>query len=386
MKNGNTHDLVRMTQALVCARKMQGKTKDNPCVGCLVEDKNKNIIAISATGLNGTPHAELTALNQAGNSAKDGTMYVTLEPCCHYGKTPPCVHRIIQSKIKRVVIGCLDTDKRVNGLGIKILLDSNIIVDVGILSQEILNHHKGYLLNRSLNRPQFVLKMALSVDAKSHNNQYNLQERCIISGQTSNLYVQHLRSRYDAIMVGSNTIRKDNPKLTCRIDFIGSNNKLINKKTTQVIILDTNLQLFKLHLEKQNINVFKQKQHKCIYVVYSDNSKNKIFVNEYLKNNNDKIIKFIPNKIRDKLLDLKSLASVLANNGINDVLVEGGAKLATQLLELNLIDKCILIYSPVFFGDNGLPSITSIDTIQDKWSFSQTRTLGRDLMIELIAR
>ncbi|MDE1993463.1 MAG: bifunctional diaminohydroxyphosphoribosylaminopyrimidine deaminase/5-amino-6-(5-phosphoribosylamino)uracil reductase RibD, partial [Rhizobiaceae bacterium] len=207
-----------MAAAIRVSRQHLGLTATNPSVGCLIV-KDGAVIGRGVTALGGRPHAETQALAEAGEPARGATAYVTLEPCSHYGKTPPCAEALIAYGVGRVVISVTDPDQRVSGRGIALLRDAGIEVDAGILEEEGRRSLAGYLMRQTRNRPYVTLKLAISADGKIGR----LGEGQVrITGDIARAQVQVLRAESDAILVGIGTAIADDPELTCRLPGLES--------------------------------------------------------------------------------------------------------------------------------------------------------------------
>ena len=193
-----------------------GQTWPNPSVGCVIV-KNQHIVGTGNTSFGGRPHAEKIALDQAKSEALDSTVYVTLEPCSHFGKTAPCTTQLIKAKVKRVVCPLKDPNPRVNGKGFEILRKNGIIVDNSpILLKEIKNLNQGFITSIEKKRPFIALKLAMSLNGKIATQ---TKKSNWISGEKSRNFVQLIRSHYDAIMIGTETAFWDNPSLNLRDQF-----------------------------------------------------------------------------------------------------------------------------------------------------------------------
>ncbi|NSX83660.1 bifunctional diaminohydroxyphosphoribosylaminopyrimidine deaminase/5-amino-6-(5-phosphoribosylamino)uracil reductase RibD, partial [Wolbachia endosymbiont of Atemnus politus] len=205
-----------MSIALKLAEKVLGSVAPNPAVGCVIV-KDSVVVGKGYTGIGGRPHAEVVALQNAKNSTHGATMYVTLEPCCHFGVTKPCTAEIIRAGVKRVVIATIDPDKRVSGIGIKALEEAGIEVEQGIMQKEAEKLNVGFFTTQKLHRPFIACKIATTLDGKIAT--FTGDSKWITSKNTRN-WVHELRAKYDAIMIGSNTLINDDPLLTCRLpDF-----------------------------------------------------------------------------------------------------------------------------------------------------------------------
>ena len=214
-----------MRCSIALSEKAQGLTSENPNVGCMIIDADGNLCASGYTQVGGRPHAEQVALKRAGTKANNATLYVTLEPCAHFGKTSPCVHAIIKAGIKRVVVGMIDPDTRVNGAGIKQLRKAGVLVETNVLYNEAADAIHSFLARKEkklngqkdvLNgMPYITVKIAHSLDgfvskARGKGGQ--------ISNQVSSAYVHDLRSRVDAVLISQKTALVDDPRLTARIE------------------------------------------------------------------------------------------------------------------------------------------------------------------------
>lgn len=323
--------------ALNLARKNLGLTAPNPSVGCLIV-KNGEIIASGATAKGGTPHAETIAINKVAdkNRLTGATLYVSLEPCCHFGKTPPCTDIIIKSGITRVVIAQIDVDERVLGKGIEKLQENGIKVDI-LEEKAAKNLNKAFFKAKSTGFPYISLKLAVSLDGKIATKSFDSKW---ITNEKSRLYAHHLRSINDAIMIGANTLRRDNPMLDCRIKG------LEEYSPTRIIItnkgdFDENLQIF-------------QTAKKIPTIILST----KIFENFSALENLG--VKIILCEEKNGLIDLKLALKKICASGVNALLIEGGQNLATQFLKENLADELIWIQNKKIIGDDGISAIGAL--------------------------
>jgi len=317
-----------LLKALIEARKAEPTCSPNPAVGAIIV-KNNQIIGSGFTQSPGRPHAEVAAINKCKINPENATMYVTLEPCSHYGKTPPCVDLIISKKVKRVVIGIKDPNPLVNGKGIKKLKQVGIEVKTGVLKDKIIEQLQWYLKYIKTSVPYITLKAGISIDGKITDYKENSKW---ISSENARLFSQKLREINDGIIVGINTVLKDNPQLTYRGKI---------KKRFYRIILDTYLKI------PLNANVLKYKEnHKTIIVTSSFASQKKI------KNLIKKDIEVLITKTRNRMIDLKALLKKLGEIGIARLIVEGGGTVNYSFLEENLVDKLVLFIAPKIIGGN----------------------------------
>ena len=295
-----------MQRAISLADPYKYKTKPNPVVGCLIL-KDGLIISEGAHEVFGSDHAEVNAIRNAKknmdsklDSFEDLTLICTLEPCNHIGKTGACTEAIIESGIKKVFIGCMDPNPLVAGEGIKKLIKNGINVEVGFCEEAIQEQNKFFFYKHNNNKPFITLKIAISKDGKSHNQDGS---RAWITCEESRQDVQLIRAMHDAILTGGNTVLKDNPLMNARVDFPVNQPKKI------------------LLTSKEGLN------------------------NNFFKDAEVLIIK--ERNIHVIIEDLKHL-------DINSILVEAGPKLANSFLLSGLVDELIIYESPENFGPNGV--------------------------------
>ena len=250
-------DKTYMRLALNLAGAREGLTGDNPSVGCVIV-KNNTIISIGQTGFNGRPHAEINAINNSHENLKGSKIYITLEPCNHYGKTPPCTKNIIKSGISEVYYCLNDIDKRVRGRSLKILSKKKIKVKIGLLAKEAKIFYKPYQINRLEKMPYVTGKIAVS-----KNNLIFSNKSKKITDPTSDKLTHFLRYKNNAILISSKTLNIDNPKLNCRI-------KGFEKFSPKRIILDKNLDI------KLNTYVFKTSRKKKTIIFHNSSKKKRI--------------------------------------------------------------------------------------------------------------
>ena len=292
----------------------------NPKVGAVIV-KEGQIIGQGAHEKAGMPHAEINALNNAIEDPKNSEMYVTLEPCSHYGKTPPCTEAIIKSGIKKVYIGMIDCDKKVSGRGIKKLNEAGILTDV-LDSEYCMEINKAYIKHRTENRPYVILKTAMTLDGKISTQTGDSKW---ITNEKSREYVHKLRSQTDAVLVGGNTFRVDNPSLNVRLETINKENK------NPVRIIITNQKDI-----DYNKNIFKT-DGKVIIASFTD-----ITFTEEVSNNG--ICEIHKINFPENRLDL--FLNYLGNKNICSLLIEGGAAISGWFLKENMWDELIYFYAP----------------------------------------
>ncbi len=315
--------------AISIAKKGSGKVSPNPMVGCVIV-KNGKIIGKGYHKKYGEHHAEINAINSAVTSIKNSTVYVTLEPCSIYGNTPPCTERLIKEKVKRVVIGTKDPNPLVNGKGIAILKKANIDVSLGVKENECKKLNKFFNKYISESIPYITLKAAVTLDGKIADEKGNSKW---ISSIQSRKLVHKLRSEYDAVLIGYNTFKKDNPSLDVR---------LVKGRNPHKIILDSKLRI------DTNSNVFNSIKEEKIIIITAVENKNNFKKINVLKNAGAKIL-FIK-KNNDGFLNLKMILKQLAKMKITSVLVEGGSKVFNSFIKQNLFDELLLFVSPKIMG------------------------------------
>ena len=326
-------DIDYMKQALVLASKAKGMTSPNPMVGSIIV-KDNEMIAAGWHRRCGSDHAEVVALKKAGTKAKGSTLYVTLEPCFHYGKTPPCVNQVISSGIQEVIIAMKDPNPLTCGKSIAKLRKIGIKVKVGVLRKEAEQLNEAFIKYISEGLPFVVSKSAQTLDGKVALS--NGQSKWITSEQTRR-YARKIRDEFDAILVGSNTVLKDNPQLT------GVKKPLIK------IILDSTL---KIPLKSKVLNDGKM----CIVATTSRVDPKKI---EALQK---KGVEVIVCSEKNNYIHLKPLFKQLAKKKIMSILIEGGATVIGQALKEKLIDKMHVYIAPKIIGSqDALHSIVGLN-------------------------
>lgn len=355
-------DELYMKRALDIALLANGKTSPNPLVGALIV-KDDTIIAEGWHKKAGLPHAERVALEKAGLNSKGSTMYVTLEPCSHFGKTPPCADALVKAGIKKVFVAMLDPNPLVAGKGVEKLRQSGIEVEVGLLEEKARKQNEVFLKWITEKMPFIVSKYAMSLDGKIATRTGDSKW---ISCDESRKYSHELRNNYDAIMVGINTVIKDDPSLTCRIE--GGKNPIR-------IIVDSNLKI------PLTANVICDGLAKTIVAVTDNADKKKI---EELKEYHNVEVIVIPSA--DGRVDLEVLMEELAQKEITSILVEGGGILHSALLEENLVDKlCVFVAPKIISGDKAPSPVggLGIDLISEAWQLCDftLEKIGSDVLL-----
>ena len=321
-------DKFYMEIALDLARSRHGLTGSNPSVGCVIV-KNDKIISIGQTSFNGRPHAESNAIKNSFEDLKGSKMYVTLEPCCHHGLTPPCTDAIIKSRISEVIYAVTDIDKRVRNKSFKILKSKKIIVKKGLLKSKIESFYLPYFFNRKKKLPFVTGKVAIS-----KNNIIYSKTQKKITNSYSDQFTHMLRYQNDSLMISHKTLNKDNPKLNCRL-------KGFEKFSPKRIILDNKLN------SKINSYIIKSSNNKNTIIFY--NKANKLKISKFKK----KGIHLIKSRIdRNNRFDIKLILKKLHNYGCRNLLIEGGDKLTNSLIKNKIFNKFYLYKSPKKLSKN----------------------------------
>jgi len=351
-----------MRMALELAASALGKTNPNPVVGAVIVKDG----VIVGTGLHrkaGEPHAEVHAFRMAGDHAKDATLYVTLEPCSHYGKTPPCALLVKESGVKRVVVATEDPNPQVAGRGINILREAGIEVEVGVLQKEAQQLNERFIHNMIHETPFVISKVAMTLDGKIATHTGHSQW---ITGEAARKEVHLLRNEVDGILVGIGTVLADNPKLTTRLE--GPSKNPIR------IILDANL---RTPLEA---HITDCEEAKTIIVTAAIAHSEKAIA---LKEKGVDLL-IVPSI--NGQLDLKIALKELYKLGITDILLEGGSEVNASFMRQGLIQKYLVYIAPKIVG--GTNSYTpfrgeDIDKVEEAapLCFEKTEWVGADIKI-----
>tara|TARA_Y100000590_G_scaffold150056_1_gene172310 strand:+ start:1460 stop:2545 length:1086 start_codon:yes stop_codon:yes gene_type:complete len=318
------------------AYNFNGYSGPNPSVGAVVV-KNNKIISFGNTGFSGRPHAEVNALkNLSKNNKKNSTIYISLEPCAHYGKTPPCVDKIIKSNINRVVYSSNDIDERTSGKAYKILKSKNIEVKKNLLKNNSSKIYKSYFYSKKKQMPYIYGKLAISKDYYIKH-----KKKIFITNEHSRKSTHVLRSKVNCIITTYKTVNDDNPKLNCRLNGL-------SKSSPKVAILDKNLKI-----KKNSFLISNAKKNKT-YLFYNKKKK-KVF--DYLKS---KKVKMIYAPLHNRELDFKFILKSLYKHEISTALIEGGKALTYSLLNNGFFNEFYLFISPKYLKNKGLLKVPNI--------------------------
>lgn len=327
------HNEYFIRKALALALKARGMTFPNPLVGA-VAVKHNRIVGKGYHKKAGLPHAEVEAIESAGKSALGATLYITLEPCTHYGRTPPCVDKILESGIKKVVVGTVDPNPLNNGKGIQLLREHKVEVEVGFLENELRQMNQPFIKYITKKMPFITVKVGQSLDGKIASRTGD--SKWITSDKTR-AFSHQMRRFYDAIMVGVNTVIRDNPFLVSRTP----------EHTFTRIIVDSHLGM------PCNANIF-QKPGPVIIATLKEKSGQET-ENRNLLSQKAKILEVKENQGQVNLYDL---LKKLARLELSNILVEGGGTLIGSLFDCNLVDKVLFFIAPKIIG--GKDAISSV--------------------------
>ncbi len=359
-------DKYYMQIALNLAQRARGRTSPNPMVGALVV-KNNKVIGQGYHAKAGTPHAEIHALNEAGKDAPGATLYVTLEPCCHQGRTEPCTKAILNSGVERVVVAMVDPNPLVKGKGIKCLKEGGLKVTVGVLEKEARCLNEAFIKYITTKMPFVILKTAMSLDGKIATR---TGESKWITGPEARNYSHQLRNCYDAILVGVNTILRDNPALTTRLPEGETKNPVR-------IVVDSQA---RTPLEAQVVT--NAKETPTLIAVTNAAPADKINQLEKMG------VEILPvNTNNNGRVDLKALMLELGRREITSVLIEGGGEVHSSALKAGIVDKMGWFIAPLIIGGQGAPGPVGgegVASLKEAISLGQitVKKCGQDIYVE----
>lgn len=353
-----------MRQAVRLARKGLGRTSPNPAVGAVIV-RNGRIIAEGYHRRAGVPHAEVDALRKIGGKARGSTLYVTLEPCNHYGRTPPCTDAILTSGIKRVVVGMKDPNPGVAGGGCEYLVAHNVEVKIGVLEDACRELNEAFVKYVFSGKPFVTLKSAQTLDGWTATATGDSKW---ITNERSREYVHRLRDQADAVMVGVGTVLADDPKLTCRL-------KRGKGKDPLRIVVDTHLRT------PINARILHQDSSAETMLVIGSHLKD-VAADPFQRGKN----RIIRCPTGEAGIDMVALLDILGKKGIMRLLVEGGAGISGSLLRARLVDKCYIFKAPkLVCGGDGVPmaSGTGCRMMKDCLSLKniRIRRLDDDMLV-----
>lgn len=313
-----------MAEALALAREGRGRVAPNPMVGAVLV-KAKRVVGRGAHRRFGGPHAETEAIADAGRAARGATLFVTMEPCCHQGKTPACTDAVCRAGIKRVVVAMLDPNPVVHGKGVRCLRAAGISVEVGLMQEQARRLNEAYLTFMEEHRPFVVLKVAVTLDgmmaAEDGESQW-------ITGPKAREYVQELRRDADAILVGVNTVLKDNPRLTCRVT---------EGKRLLRIVLDSRLRF------PDSCRLLEDEGQVLVFTAYTGVRRIRELVRAGIE------VVRVRTQEPDRL-SWQDVLSELYRRQVTNLLIEGGATVVSSALEAGVIDKACFLHAPKVLG------------------------------------
>ena len=348
-----------MAAAIRLSRWHLGATGANPSVGCVIV-RDGVIVGRGVTARGGRPHAEPQAIAEAGGAARGATAYVTLEPCSHHGKTPPCAEALIACGVGRVVVAATDPDARVSGRGLRMLADAGIEVTSGVLEAEAEVQLEAYMNRQRRKRPQVTLKLAVSADGMIGRQG---EGQVAITGREARAQSHILRAESDAILVGIGTVLADDPELTCRLPGL-------EERSPLRIVLDRRLET---PLSSRLVGGIAN-GHPLLIAAARDADPERRSALE---------------AAGAELLDLDGrdyqiLLEALAARGLSSLIVEGGRRAATAFLAQGLVDRIMLFTSDIVVGGEGIASPIAAAAILDGFTLRSSARFGADRLLEYI--
>jgi len=356
-------DLRAMRAALALARRGLGTVWPNPAVGCVIVARGR-VVGRGWTQPGGRPHGETEALGRAGEAARGATAYVSLEPCCHWGRTPPCTDALIAAGIRRVVVALEDPDPRVAGAGVRQLHAAGLEVEAGLCEAEAAEINAGFFCRLHNGRPLVTLKLATSLDGRIATGSGESQW---ITGPPARERAHALRAAHDAIMVGTGTVLADDPQLTCRLPG------LAHRSPVRVVV-DRHLRIpptTRLISDARAVPVW------VLTLPSADPERRQAFLRAGAT-----VIDIDPSP--DGNGSLAAALAALGERGITRLLVEGGGHLAAAFARAGLIDRLVWVHAPMLIGGDGIPAIAEVglEVLSKAPSFTRlsTETVGDDVL------
>ena len=374
-KNSEKTDNGYMRLALALARGGLGRVSPNPLVGAVVLDVRGEIVGEGWHRDYGDAHAEVMALERAGQKAKGGTLYVTLEPCCHFGKTPPCTDRILASGIRRVVYGLLDPNPKVDGGGVRVLEAKGVRVEASLLNEECRRLVAPFLIHQTKKRPFVALKVASTMDGKIATHTGSSQ---FITGTAARDYGHLLRQEFDGLLTSSGTILADDPRMTCRVPASLLPAGLPYTRNPVRIVLDSTART------APTAKVYADDGTRVILVTgFGANTKT------YPKHVERLECPFAsPEDSTEKRLDLAMVIERLGQAGLQSIMIEAGGETNQGFLGTGLVDRIYWFVAPKILGDRrGLGGFAgrAVDDIDHCQNFQivESQKIEQDMLIVL---
>lgn len=356
------NDLEFMKRAIELAKRRKGLTHPNPTVGCVIV-KDGQIVGEGYHEKAGMPHAEVVALQRAGERARGATLYVTLEPCTHFGRTPPCTDAIIRAGLRRVVIATLDPNPLVSGQGVERLKRAGIEVSVGVLEEEARRLNEDFFTFITQRRPYITLKWAQSIDGSMATKTGDSKW---ISSQESRDFAHRLRAEATAVLVGINTALRDDPELTIR--------SFQWERQPIRIVLDPQLRV------KEDLRLVKDGKAPTVIITASEDR-------EKIKRLEDMGVRIIMAPLQSGRLDLREVLRELYFMEMMHILVEGGALTHTTFIKEGLFDRLWVFVAPIIIGEGKRIGELDINSIQEakRLRLREIKSFGEDLALEYVA-
>lgn len=354
-----------MAATIRYARRHKGLTGTNPSVGTIIV-RDGVVVGRGVTALGGRPHAETQALAEAGEAARGATAYVSLEPCAHHGRTPPCAEALVSAGVARVVVAATDPDERVSGKGFAILRHAGIEVVPGVLSASAADDLAGYLNRSAKKRPEVTLKLALSADGfvgrKGHG-------QIAITGAAARAQSHILRSQSDVILIGVETALADDPVLNCRLPGL-------EQRSPIRLVLDSNLRL------PLTSKLVRSTDALPLWLACGEDA-----LPERRYEMKAAGCRIIAAESHDGRIALPELMDDLAAQGVSTVLVEGGAGVAKSFLDEGLVDRLIVFRSPLEIDAADGVAVAGLDThIADEFTILRQTQFGGDACMEYVRK
>lgn len=350
-----------MELALSLGRRGQGRVWPNPAVGCVIV-KDGQIIGRGWTQPSGRPHAETQALTQAGGHARGADVYVTLEPCAHQGKTPPCAQALIDAKVARVFVAVEDSDPRVSGSGLRMLAEAGIEIETGLLAHQARQDNAGFFAKTEQGRPFVTLKLASSFDGRIATG---TGESKWITGPGARRVVHAMRARHDAVMIGGGTARKDDPALTVR--GLG-----INWQPCRVVV--------SRRLDLPLMGCLARTANEIPVILCHGHDADASLVRTW----EELGAVLLPCDTIGVQLDPADILRQLARHGLTRVFCEGGSALAASLLEADVVDELVGFTAGLVVGAEGLPSVGAMKLSQlslaPRYALAHQREIEGDML------
>lgn len=355
-----------MAAAIRLSRRNAGKTGTNPSVATLLVDSKGAIVGRGVTAVGGRPHAETVAIQQAGEQAKGSTAYVTLEPCAHHGRTPPCAEALVSAGIARVVGGTSDPDPRVSGRGYEILRQAGIEVFEGVMADEAADAMADYLIRSVKKRPEVILKLAVSADGMIGRAG---EGQVAITGPEARARAHLLRASVHAILVGGRTARADDPKLTCRLPG------LEDRSPVRIVVGSAGSLAFSSKLVRDANAV-----PTWLAATERDGEP------DLQAKLTEADVRLLATETHKGRVALPELMDDLGAQGVMSVLVEGGAKIAASFLAERLVDRIILFEAKMNIGATGVASPITQSCMPGGFELARQEILGEDSCLEFVSK